>query len=176
MIGTSISITPAGLALASVWLAVNWFGDSLDGTLARVRNRQRPRYGFYVDHVVDEIGIAALLGGLALSGYVTPAAAIALLLAYFMVCLEVFLATHCVGTFRMSYMKIGPTELRILLVVGNTVAAFHPHATLFGREFQLFDVGSGVGAVGLLVTFIASAVEHTRTLYRLEPIPAGDRR
>jgi archaetidylinositol phosphate synthase len=169
------SATPLALVLVNIFLAVNWFGDSLDGTLARVRNTQRPRYGFYVDHVVDTFGAAFLFGGLALSGYMSPAVAIALLVAYFMLCIEVFLATHALGTFRMSYFRMGPTELRILLAIGNVVALFHPHAVIFGREFLLFDVGGAVGAAGLLVTLVFSAISNTRTLYQAEPLPKGTR-
>jgi len=165
------SATPAGLVLACLCLAINWFGDSLDGTLARVRDCQRPRYGFYVDHVVDEFGVAFLLGGLALSGYMTPAVALALLLAYFMLCIEVFLATHVLGVFRMSFFKVGPTELRILLAIGNLTAIVHPTASLFGHEWLLFDIGGVVGAAGLFITLIFSAVSNTRALYRLEPLP-----
>ena len=162
--------TPAGLVLACVCLAINWFGDSLDGTHARVRNRQRPRYGFYVDHVVDEFGVACLFGGLAASGYMSPVIAAGLAIAYFMLCIEVGLATHALGTFRMTYFNLGPTELRILLAVGNLVAIVHPRAVILGREFLLFDVGGAIGAVGLVVTLIFSAVSNTRALYRLEPL------
>lgn len=165
------SATPVGLALACVCLAVNWFGDSLDGTLARVRQQPRPRYGFYVDHVVDLFGAVFLLGGLGLSGYMSPAVAIALLVAYLMLCVEVFLATHSLGTFHMSYFKVGPTELRILLAVGNITVMVHPRATLFGHSFLAFDVGAAVGVVGLLGTLLYATASHTRALYRLEPLP-----
>jgi phosphatidylglycerophosphate synthase len=146
MLGAGLSywlarISPIGLALVNVSLAVNWFGDSLDGTLARVRQQQRPRYGFYVDHVVDTFGTAFLLGGLALSGYMHPYVALSLLSVYLMVCAEVFLATHCLGTFKMSFMKVGPTELRILLAIGNVALFFQPTATLFGHTYRMFDIG-----------------------------------
>ncbi len=163
--------TPFGLVLACVCLAVNWFGDSLDGTLARVRQQPRPRYGFYVDHVVDLFGAVFLLGGLALSGYMSSAVAIALLVAYLMLCVEVFLATHSLGTFHMSYFKVGPTELRILLAVGNIAVMVRPRATLFGHSFLAFDIGAVVGALGLLGTLLYATVLHTRALYRLEPLP-----
>jgi phosphatidylglycerophosphate synthase len=169
------SANPIGLAAAVVFLAVNWFGDSLDGTLARVRRTERPRYGFYVDHVIDEFGVAFVLGGLALSGYMTPWVAALLLISYLMLCVEVFLATHTLGTFRMSYFKVGPTELRILLSIGSLVAIVHPHANVAGREFLLFDVGGVVGAAGLFLTLIRSAVSNTRTLCRLEPRRADAR-
>lgn len=162
---------PIGLLLAIVFLAINWFGDSLDGTLARVRNTQRPRYGYYVDHIVDVIGTFFLFGGLALSGYMSPAVAALLLIAYFMVCLEVYLATVSLGTFKMDFMRIGPTELRILLAIGNIALLFHPMATVFGHTFKLFDVGGVIGTVGMFGVLIISTIRNTRTLYRAEPLP-----
>jgi len=163
--------TPLGLPLAIVCLALNWFGDSLDGTLARVRQQQRPRYGFYVDHVVDALGALCLVGGLGLSGYMSPAVAAALLITYFLLCIEVFLATHTRGTFTMSFFKIGPTELRILLSIGSLVLLVRSTSTIFGHTFLLFDVGGAIGAAGLLVTFFVSAIRNTRALYLAEPTP-----
>lgn len=165
------SVAPVGLLLVVVCLAVNWFGDSLDGTLARVRNHQRPRYGYYVDHVVDAFGALFLLGGLALSGYMSPFIALGLLLGYFMLSIEVYLAAHTVGEFKISYFKLGPTELRILLAIGNLVLLVHPHAVIFGQTYRLFDVGGAIAVVGLFVTLVVSVVKNTRTLYRAEPIP-----
>jgi phosphatidylglycerophosphate synthase len=107
------------LLAAIVCLAVNWFGDSLDGTLARVRQRQRPRYGFYVDHIIDSIGAAIMMGGLALSGYMHPAIAIGLLIAFLLLSIQSYLATYTLGEFHLSFWHFGPTELRILLAVGN---------------------------------------------------------
>lgn len=164
-------LTPVGLLLVVVFLAVNWFGDSLDGTLARVRHHQRPRYGFYVDHVVDAMGALCLLGGLALSGYMAPAIAAALLVAYLLVCVEIYLATHSLGTFRMSFLKLGPTELRIILAIGTLALLVHPTATVFGHAYRLFDVGGAVAAAGLLSIFVVSAWANTRALYRAEPLP-----
>ena len=165
------SVTPLGLLLVVVCLAINWFGDSLDGTLARFRDQQRPRYGFYLDHVVDAFGALFLLGGLALSGYMHPFVALGLLVAYLMVCVEVFLATHCVGTFTMSFLKLGPTELRIVLAIGNIALLLHPTAVILGREYPLFDVGGVVGVAGLLCTLVYSTASNTRMLYLAEPIP-----
>lgn len=163
---------PAGLVLATACLAVNWFGDSLDGTVARVRHAQRPRYGFYVDHVVDAIGTVALLGGLGLSGYMSPTVALVLLLAWMLVTVETYLATAVVGTFRMAFLKIGPTELRILLAAGNTWLLFDSTIVLAGRTLLLFDVAGVVAAIGLAATFLVSAARNTRALYLAEPLPA----
>ena len=109
-----------GLRLTAVWsllidaapedrgavagLALNWFGDSLDGTVARIRNHQRPRYGFYVDHVVDVVSMALLCAGLAHSPHMSPVIALLLLAAYLMVSAEAYLATHACGVFRVSLL------------------------------------------------------------------------
>jgi archaetidylinositol phosphate synthase len=163
--------SPAALLGAIVFLAVNWFGDSLDGTLARVRRHERPRYGFYVDHVLDAVGTMFIIAGLALGGHMTPLVAAALLAAYYLMTIEIGLATHAVGTFKISYWKFGPTELRILLAIGTLQLLRSPAVSMGGASFLLFDVGAVVGVLGLLATFIASAVAHTRTLYAAEPLP-----
>src|SRR6202049_1731032 len=110
----------AGLILATLFLALNWFGDSLDGTLARLRNRQRPRYGFYVDHMIDSFGALFLMGGLAFSGYIDWRIAMGLLVAFLLLSIESYLASYTLGIFRLSFAKFGPTEIRILLALANT--------------------------------------------------------
>ena len=163
----------AGLLLVILWLAVNWFGDSLDGTLARFRNQQRPRYGFYVDHIADTFGALFLLGGLALSGYMSLLAAAGLLLAYYLLSIEVFLATYTVGTFHMSFGGFGPTELRILLAIGNVALYLHPGVPMvhvLGKPYLLFDVGGTIAMIGMVLMMIAAAIKHTVMLYRAEPL------
>jgi archaetidylinositol phosphate synthase len=151
-----------------VALAVNWFGDSLDGTLARVRNRLRPRYGFYVDHITDAIGTFFLMGGLALSSYMNPFIALGLLIAYFLLSIEVYLTTYTIGAFHLSFWSFGPTELRLLLCVGNIALFYRPVVKLAGRYVLLFDVGGAVGIVGMGLMLIWSALRHTRELYNAE--------
>jgi archaetidylinositol phosphate synthase len=163
--------TPAALWGVVVFLALNWFGDSLDGTLARVRGHQRPRYGFYVDHILDTFGALFVLGGLAISGDMTPSVAAAFLIAYYVLSIEIYLATYCVGRFQMSFWGWGPTELRILLAVGALTLSVKPIVTIFGMDMLLFDVGGIVGAVGLILTAIISAIGNTRRLYAAEPLP-----
>jgi phosphatidylglycerophosphate synthase len=169
----SARITPIGLLLVVVGLALNWFGDSLDGTVARVRGHQRPRYGFYVDHVIDCFGATFLFGGMALSGYMNPWIAIGILIAYILLCAEVFLATYCVGTFDISTWGFCPTELRILLSIGNIAIFFRPYTDLFGMTFRVFDVGGAIALVCLVAALITRAIVHGRLLYRLEPLPAS---
>lgn len=159
------------LLLVIFWLAVNWFGDSLDGTLARVRNQQRPRYGFYVDHVVDCFATLFLLGGLALSGYMSEKIAVALLIAYFMLCIEVYLATYTLGIFRLSLAKCSPTELRILLAFGNLALLFRPIVHIRGEAYRLFDVGGVIALVGMALLLVAAVAKNAVALYRAERIP-----
>lgn len=162
---------PAGLLVVVACLAINWLGDSLDGTLARVRNCQRPRYGFYVDHIVDAFGALFLLGGLALSGYMSPAVAIGLLVAYLLLSIEIYLASYTLGDFKISYFKMGPTELRILLSIGNLVLLYKSVVHLFGRAYRLFDVGGTMGISGMLLILLISVIQNTIKLYRREPLP-----
>jgi phosphatidylglycerophosphate synthase len=162
---------PAALWLAVFGLAVNWFGDSLDGTLARVRQHQRPRYGFYVDHVLDTLGILFVLGGLGASGHMAPGVAAAFLVAYYVLSIEIYLATYCTGTFQMSFWKLGPTELRILLAIGTMMLFVKPTSTIDGVTYRLFDVGGAAAVVALVVTAVFSMIRHTRQLYRAEPLP-----
>jgi archaetidylinositol phosphate synthase len=161
-----------GLWVAVAALAINWFGDGLDGTLARVRRVERPRYGFYLDHVVDIVGITVLLGGLAASPFMSPVIALSLLVAYLLVSGEVFLSTAVRGVFRISFAGFGPTELRILLAVGTVALRNDPHVGLgpLGRV-PLFDVGGMVAIAGLGVALILSATRNTIALARLEPRP-----
>ena len=179
MLGAGLSFwlaasTPIGLVLVVVCLAINWFGDSLDGTLARVRQHQRPRYGYYVDHVVDMAGTLFLLGGLALSGLTHPLLALGLLIGYLLLSAEIYLAAHVLGEFRITYFQLGPTELRIVLAAGSLWAIVRPTVTIFGQPFLLFDVGAVVALVGMVSVFALTAIRHTRTLYRAEPIPLTD--
>jgi phosphatidylglycerophosphate synthase len=157
-----------GLALA---LAANWFGDSLDGTVARVRDQQRPRYGYYVDHVIDLAGAVAVLIGMGASGLMEPAIALALLASFLLVSAEAYLATHTVGVFRLSFGGVGPTELRLLLAAGGFYVAAHPWVDVVGWTVRLLDVGGLVAIAGLIVAFVASAIRNTRALYLAEPLP-----
>ncbi|MCA1652186.1 MAG: CDP-alcohol phosphatidyltransferase family protein [Acidobacteria bacterium] len=162
---------PPMLIAAIVLLAINWFGDSMDGTLARVRRHERPRYGFYVDHVLDAVGILCLMGGLILGGQISPGIGVGFLIAYYLLTIEIALATHTVGTFRISYWKVGPTELRILLAIGTLQLLRSPTVALAGQRYLLFDVAGAIAIGALALTFAVSMIQNTRILYRREPLP-----
>jgi archaetidylinositol phosphate synthase len=169
----AFQVSPAWAAAAVVVaLAANWFGDSLDGTVARVRQQQRPRYGFYVDHIIDLAGTTMLLAGLACSGLMHPLVALAVLIGYLLVSSESYLATHASGVFRMSFLGFGPTELRLLLIAGALKAAHSPWVSPAGVDsVRLFDLGGIIAAAGLAIAFIAAAAQNTRALYAAEPMP-----
>jgi len=149
-------------------LAVNWLGDSLDGTLARVRRQQRPRYGFYVDHMVDSLGAVAMMGGLALSGYMHPWVAMGLLLAFLLLSIQSYLATYTLGEFHLSFWSFGPTELRLLLAVGNLALLRWP--VVLNGHYRLFDLGGIVGLMGMTGMIVFFTVKNGRRLYREERI------
>lgn len=161
---------PPALLIVNLCLAINWFGDSLDGTLARARNKQRPRYGFYVDHIVDAFGILFIICGLALSGYMSWTIALAVLVVYFMISIDVYLATYTIGTFKLSFYKFSPTELRILLAIGNIRALSHPTAHAFGDRYLFFDIGAVVAMALMAVVLVVSVTRNTITLYRAERV------
>src|SRR3989449_6824668 len=128
---------PLMLHAVNLFIFLNWFGDSLDGTLARYRNRQRPRYGFYVDHIIDTFGTMFLIFGLALSGYMTERVAAAMLIVFLMLAINSYLAAYALGVFKISHWKLGPTEIRLVLMIGNIYLLHSSHARLLGRRFLL---------------------------------------
>lgn len=174
MVGVSYSLAQGhrlALLLAIGWLAIHWLCDSLDGTVARVRQQQRPRYGFYVDHVVDCFGVLFLVSGLAVSGYMSPLIAMGVLIAYFLLSIEVYLATYCLTVFRMSFWGIGPTELRVLLAIGTLALWSDPKVSVMGHRMPLFDIGGLVAIASMMVTVVVSVARNTGALYRAEPLP-----
>lgn len=152
-------------------LALNWFGDSMDGTLARVRCQPRPRYGFYVDHMVDIFGSVALMCGLGFSGFLHWQTSIAMLIAFLLLSGESYLATYTLSRFQLSQGIFGPTEIRILLILGNLALLHNPYSTVFGHRMLLFDLGGTIAAVCMFATAVHLTVRHTAELYREEPLP-----
>jgi len=158
------------LLLVIVCLALNWLGDSLDGTLARMRRQERPRYGFYVDHMVDILGAVALMCGLGCSGLLHWPVAMAMLIAFLVLSAESYLATYTLGRFELSQGMFGPTEIRILLAIGNLAALRSAYSMVFGHKLLLFDLGGSIAAAAMGAMALAVAVFHTAKLYRLEPL------
>jgi archaetidylinositol phosphate synthase len=151
------------------FLALNWLGDGMDGTLARVRQQQRPRYGFYVDHILDSIGSVALMAGLALSGYMSPLIATGLLILFLLLSIQSYLATYTLGEFRMSFWSFGPTELRLLLVAGN-LALFRWQTVMHGH-YKLFDFGGAIGIVAMTAMLLFHTGQNIVRLYNEERLP-----
>ena len=173
--GICYALTPRELQWlhgVNLSLLLNWLGDSLDGTLARVRQTPRPRYGFYVDHLVDAFGALFLFAGLALSGLVHPAVAAGLLVAYLLLTNEIALAAHVTGRFRISHGLVGGTELRMLLGAVNLVVLVRPSVEAFGREVRVLDA-LGIPAIAALVAIVVSSgIRNAIALDRLDRAPS----
>jgi archaetidylinositol phosphate synthase len=154
----------AWLWAASGLLVVHWLGDSLDGTLARVRKAERPRYGFYLDHLVDAFATAAIGIGLGLSPYMLLAVGFAIVVAYLILSINTYLETHAFGVFTLGYSRFGPTEARLMLIAVNTLLALG----LVGSG--LLDV-FGIGlAAAMVAALVLRAGRNLRRLAKLEPV------
>lgn len=159
------------LWVASLMLALNWLGDSLDGTLARVRHLERPRYGYYLDHIVDAFSTIAIGIGLGLSPYVDFGVAMGLVLVYLVLSINVYLESSVFGVFKLSYGRIGPTEVRLLLIAVNAALALAVrHPELLPASIEMIAnrvlVVLLLAMVGLLV---ARFVHNVSYLAQLEP-------
>jgi archaetidylinositol phosphate synthase len=163
-----------GLLGATFFIGVNWLGDSLDGTLARYRDQPRPRYGFYVDHMSDTFGAIFLMTGLAASGYLHWELSAAMLTAFLTLSIETYLASYTLADFRLSHGYFGPTEIRILMAVGNVALLFSPRVTVFGRELFLLDIGGAIATAAMMGMAIVAAIGHTKRLYNEERLPKCD--
>ena len=169
--GAAYALTSYNAHVVNAFLFLNWLGDSLDGTLARVRNQQRPRYGFYVDHIADTFGALALMAGLGYSGYIHWRIAAGMLVGFYVLSIESYLTTYTRGRFHLSHGGLGPTEVRILLAVGNAVVFMHPYAQIAGRSFLVFDAGGTVAIAGMAIMALVAAARNTVALYREETQP-----
>jgi phosphatidylglycerophosphate synthase len=161
----------AGLLGATIFIAINWLGDSLDGSLARFRNRLRPRYGFYVDHMVDTFGAIFLMAGLGASGYMHWQVASALLTAFLALSIQSYLAAYTLADFQLAHASFGPTEIRILMMIANVALVFYPRVGLRGREWLLLDMGGGMATAVMFVMAIAATIRNTHRLYDEERLP-----
>jgi len=159
------------LWIASLGFVINWFGDSLDGTLARYRNIQRPKYGFFIDHTVDAFNEALIILGFGLSAYLRFEIASLLLIGYLMLSVLVYVRTCVKGEFVISYVGFGPTEMRVIAILANTLIFFfgNPAVTLFGNPTTIFDVVGLLIALVLFIVFIVSTYSQARELSRIDP-------
>ena len=162
------AVSPGWLWVASVLLLVNWFGDSLDGTLARLRRAERRRYGYYLDHVVDAFATAAIGAGIGLSPYVPMSVALAGVVAYLVLSINLYLESTVFGVFRLGYGRIGPTEARIVLVLANGLLV------VAGADPAVVTIATGTAAalaLGMLVTVALRIGRNLAELAKLEPLP-----
>jgi phosphatidylglycerophosphate synthase len=162
---------PAWLLVATALLAVHWFGDSLDGTLARVRKIERPTYGYYLDHLVDGLATAAIGIGLGLSGHMLLATGLVIVIAYLLLSINTYLETQAFGVFELGYGRFGPTEARVGLAAMN-IAMFCGLAfdtSVFGVDVTVLDLAGLTIAGGMIAMLIARASKNLRVLAEREP-------
>jgi archaetidylinositol phosphate synthase len=148
---------------ASALLVLHWLGDSLDGTLARVRRTERPRYGYYLDHLVDAFATAAIGIGLGLSPYMLLAVGLAIVVAYLILSINTYLETHAFGVFTLGYGRFGPTEARLMLIAVNTLLVLG-----IAGNGLLDVIGIGLAAV-MIAALIGRAGRNLKRLAELEP-------
>ena len=162
------------LWLSSAGLVVNWFGDSLDGTLARVRNAQRPVYGFFIDHTLDAVTICIMRVGAGLSPMMRRDVALLVLAGYLSLSIYTYIGAILKGEFRLTYGCFGPTEFRLVVILVNTLYMYAGLADcryqLHGFAFGLFDVVSLAVAVLLFVFYFAQFFKDKKVLAEKDPI------
>ena len=146
------------LWLASLGFVINWFGDSLDGTIARYRKEERPKYGFFIDHTIDAISQVFVFTGLGLSPYVRLEVALLALIGYLLMTILAYVGAFVSGEFKISYAKIGPTEMRLIAILANTSFYFveNPVIKIALRPVSVFDLVVLIVAVILMVAFIVT--------------------
>ena len=165
---------PVWLWAASGLLVIHWLGDSLDGTLARVRKTERPTYGYYLDHLVDAVATAVIGIGLGLSPYMLLATGLVIVVVYLVLSINTYLETHAFGRFQLGYGRLGPTEARLGLIVLNTLLALG-----VGLGFEVSGLGVtvldliGLGASGVMIVALGVRAAHNlRVLAEREPVRA----
>lgn len=164
------------LWLASLGFVINWYGDSLDGTLARYRHIERPRYGYYIDHTMDAVTQIMIFFGMGMSPYIDFRVALICLVAYMLLSVLVYVRTYTVGQFQISYGKLGPTEVRVLAILLNTAMYFGGELpggwiwNLMGRyELNLYDVFVLLIAGLITYYFVTSWLKQMHELGKIEP-------
>ncbi len=163
----------AYLWLASLGFVINWFGDSLDGTLARVRHKQRPIYGYFIDHNTDAITAMLIAIGAGLSPFISFYVAMFVVSAYFMLAIFTYINAYLNDEFVITYSAFGPTELRLIIIILNTIFFFvkaeETTVTIGATTFKLFDVLGIVLGIGIIVLYTISFLSYKKKFSKLDP-------
>lgn len=171
------------LWLSSLGFIINWYGDSLDGTLARVRNTQRPVYGYYLDHTIDAMNEVMIFVGVGLSGLIHLEIALLALVMYFLMTINVSINAHLKKEFRLTYASMGPTEFRIVMIIINTLFALIPplrefshNITICGHEFTFgaLDYIGIVIIIVLVLMHLTTVIKDIKDYAKMDPMPKRD--
>lgn len=177
------SINPNFLWLSSLGFVINWYGDSLDGTLARVRRTQRPIYGYYIDHTIDAINEVIIFVGVGLSGLMHMEIALMALVIYFLMTINVSINAHLKKEFKLTYAKMGPTEFRLIMILINTLLVlirpfreFSHSLVLFGHEFIMgpLDYVGVVVIIVLALIHLTTVRNDIKGYAQIDPMPKRD--
>jgi archaetidylinositol phosphate synthase len=174
LVGYSLSrFSPAYLWLATFGFVINWYGDSLDGTIARYRKIERPRFGFFVDHTVDAFSQVMIFLGLGFSPFVRLDIAALALVGYLLMSIVAYVHAFVTGTFRISYARIGPTEMRVIAVLINTAVFFfgNPSFTFLRRSITVFDAAVIIIAIALMSAFAVTSLRYATSLVGIDSSP-----
>lgn len=173
----------AWLWLASAGFIINWYGDSLDGTLARVRHTQRPIYGFYLDHCVDGVTTAIVCIGAGLSQIMNLGIAMTVLVLYLLLSISVYINAHLKGEFKLTFVGMGPTELRLIIIIANTlfmyispIRNFAMHIYIFGKDITLgsFDLVGIFIIISLAGIYIHNFFTDAKGYAKIDPLKKWD--
>lgn len=188
------AVVAMGFVLANInvnflWISIlgfviNWYGDSLDGTLARVRKQQRPIYGFYIDHTTDAINEVLMFMGAGLSPFMHFNLACVALVIYLMLTLNVAMNAHLKGEFRLTYAKLGPTELRLICILACLLLIGVKSLRTFALDvpwgagvftMRILDMVGTVILVGLVIIYFVTIIQDARYYSKTDPKPKNDR-
>lgn len=158
------------LWLASFGLLVNWFGDSLDGTVARFRHIERPKYGFFIDHTLDSVSMVLIGIGVGLSPYARFDFVLSALVSYLLMSILVYIKTFVHGVFKISYYGFGPTEVRLFIIIVNVIVYFLGTTVhnVLGFELTIIDIAAGFFSIVLFLFFISSVWIEGKQLKKID--------
>ena len=182
-VGYALSANPVFLWLSTAGWIINWYGDSLDGTLARVRKQQRPIYGFFIDHTVDCINESVMIIGLGMAPFMQFDIAMLCLVAYLLISVYVYISAHLKGEFKLTYGKMGPTELRVIMIIINTLWFFIPWLREYRLivnafndifVFSVFDLLGIFIFIGILIAYFGSLIKDGREYAKADPLKKNE--
>ena len=159
---------------SSACLVVNWYGDGLDGNIARVRGTQRPKYGFFIDHSLDALTTCLFCIGLGLSPLMRLDIALFIMGGYLCLSIYTYLSTIVIGKFKLTYASLGPTEMRLIIIAVCIFRIYNPwpdvFVKVFGVQWTVYDCIGAIVAAALFLIYVISMIQDLRKLAKIDPL------